>query len=209
MDKQTRDEIFEGNVGLVYKVVYDRYKYFKDSAFWDDLIQEGMMELYRSIGVYEKDRGVAFSTFAYNNIYLRILKYVDTFIYQKKPFSKVVSKRKYKQVYESVELVSLNKPVTKNKKGTSSHATLADFIEGEFCGIEEVEDRILVENIIQFAEYLENTSTNFKWLHEIVQLRVKGLTSYEIGDKIGISKQTVLNRLNKFYEYYRQECCIA
>lgn len=211
MNKQARDKIFKENIGLVYKVALSKFKRFKKTDIWDDLIQEGMTELYRSTGSYEGDRGIAFSTFAYNNIYFRILKYVETFVYQKQIVNKVVGERKYKQSYEGAKILELDKPYNNGSKPGTEKTTLADYLEDEFNGFEEVENKIFVDNVVQFAKTLENTSTRkvFRGIHKIMVLRVEGLTSYEIGKELKVSKTAVLNKLNKFYEYYRENFYIA
>ena len=206
MDKWEKEEIFNNNLGLVYKVFFSNFKYCNNTHYKDDLIQEGMMELYRCIGSYQKNRGAAFSTFAYNNIYFRMLNYVETFIYQKKIVNKVVGNRKYKQVYEGAEIVSINKQYKNGGRSETEYSTLIDFIEADTNDFEELETKILVENVIDFAKRLENSSTNrtYEGIAKIVELRAKGLTSYQIQDLIGISRTTVITKLNRFYEYCKE-----
>lgn len=57
--------LVEKNLGLVNKVVHNRLKHT------EDLFQEGTIGLLEAIRKYDSDRGVKFSTFAYNYIRLR------------------------------------------------------------------------------------------------------------------------------------------
>ena len=53
---------FESNIGLVYKVYNDRFNEYR----WleEDLIQEGMIGLWKACQVFDKNRGVPFSSYA-------------------------------------------------------------------------------------------------------------------------------------------------
>lgn len=53
---------FESNIMLVYKVFNNVYKYCQEAK--DDLIQEGMMGLWKACQTFDGQRGIAFSTYA-------------------------------------------------------------------------------------------------------------------------------------------------
>lgn len=58
---------FDSNVELVY-YVFNKY-YSKYRQFEDDLIQEGLMGLWKACQCFDESRGVKFSTFAVKVIY--------------------------------------------------------------------------------------------------------------------------------------------
>lgn len=54
---------FEKNVGLVYKVFNERFQQYR--RYEDDLIQEGMIGLWKACQSFDESRGVAFSAYAF------------------------------------------------------------------------------------------------------------------------------------------------
>lgn len=72
-DPETRLEIEEilinKNRGLVNKILHSKLKYT------DDLVQEGMIGLLEAIRKFDTNRGVKFSTFAYNYVRLRTTRF--------------------------------------------------------------------------------------------------------------------------------------
>ena len=81
---KTKEELFNENIGLVYKVINDKFKEFKGTIHHDDIISEGYVSLLRAIDNFNIDKGCKFSTFAYMCIYSAINQYVYTKIYQMK-----------------------------------------------------------------------------------------------------------------------------
>lgn len=67
MERCKRIDMFDSNVELVY-FVFNRY-YSKYRQFKDDLIQEGLMGLWKACQSFDESKGFMFSTYAVRVIY--------------------------------------------------------------------------------------------------------------------------------------------
>lgn len=78
------EDLFENNQKLVYYVYQNTIIINnKSTQSWkDDIIQEGMLALWRACNRFEEKQGIAFSTYAYTCIYNAMSCYVHRRIYR-------------------------------------------------------------------------------------------------------------------------------
>ena len=62
-------KMFSDNIALVYKVFHEKIEdHVKNESMKEDLIQVGMLALWRCCEKYDPERGTKFSTYAYESI---------------------------------------------------------------------------------------------------------------------------------------------
>lgn len=69
---------FADNVALVGFVFHQKFNSY--TSWQDDLIQEGLLALWKSCLNYEDSKGVSFGTYAYVAIYKSMLTYVNRYV---------------------------------------------------------------------------------------------------------------------------------
>lgn len=74
----SESELLKANIKMVHKIVNKIYPKINDAAIdYDDLFSEGCIGLLIAIRRFDSLKGFKFSTFAYSQITVRILTYVD------------------------------------------------------------------------------------------------------------------------------------
>ena len=204
MNKGNKEKLFEKSQGLVYAVFLKYFKYYNGTQYEYDLKQEGFLELYRCVNTYDNTKGVAFSTYAFNNIYYKMLSYVDRFIKQKKPVNKRIGKGKYTQIYEVAKIFSFDTTYDIKNEGEVSEANLFNVVAYEDKNFNHAENRVLIENIIEEAKKVEKRDYKIGEVSKYLELRAKGYTFLEIQNELGVCSQAIQNRLKKFYKIYRE-----
>ena len=203
MNKGDKEKLFEESKGLVYAVFLKHFKRYNDTQYEYDLKQEGFLELYRCVSTYDNNKGVAFSTYAFNNIYYKMLSYVDRFIKKKKPLNVRIGRGKYTQVYEKLDIISMYKEY--NIEGNEyKKVDISYFLGEEDENFIHAENRVLIENIIEEAKKVEKRDYKIGEVSKYLELRAKGYTFLEIQNELGVCSQTIQNRLKKFYKIYRE-----
>ena len=203
MNKGDKEKLFEESKGLVYAVFLKHFKRYNDTQYEYDLKQEGFLELYRCVSTYDNNKGVAFSTYAFNNIYYKMLSYVDRFIKKKKPLNVRIGRGKYTQVYEKLDIISMDKEY--NIEGNEyKKVDISHFLGEEDENFKHAENRVLIENIIEEAKKVEKRDYKIGEVSKYLELRAKGYTFLEIQNELGVCSQTIQNRLKKFYKIYRE-----
>ncbi|MDI6815698.1 MAG: RNA polymerase sporulation sigma factor SigH [Actinomycetota bacterium] len=175
----------EGNDAALEHLLY-KYKnfvkikaraYFLIGADWDDLVQEGMIGLYKAIRDYRDDRQASFRAFAELCITRQIITAIKTATRQKH-----IPLNSY---------VSLNRPVYFEDE---SDRLLADLL----CG-EEITDPI---DLIISGEEMQSIKSSFsKILSEleakVLKLYIDGRSYQEIADDLDRHVKSIDNALQR------------
>lgn len=165
-------EMFNQNVNLVYKVFHDKIeKNLDNPSMRDDLIQIGLLSLWKCCANYDPSKGVLFSTYAYNSI------------------KNSMSCAMYRERKKTALLVSLSKSVQEGDEEGS--ITYEDVIASPVNIASELEIDDLVEEIS--AELGNNAA-------KIVDMVRKGHTQVSIAKELNMTRSTVHAILNKFRE---------
>lgn len=72
------DKLIEDNLGLVNKVLYEKFRQNLPYFEMCDLVQEGSIALYKAVITYNDKKKVKFSTYAYKIIYNEFLNFFST-----------------------------------------------------------------------------------------------------------------------------------
>ena len=181
---KTKEELFNENIGLVYKVINDKFKEFKGTIHHDDIISEGYVSLLRSIDNFDINKGCKFSTFAYMCIYSAINQYVYTKIYQMKKTTKYTEGKKKKTVFLMAEFSYYD--------STDSGEDYLKYFEEFDKGYEYVENKLMINSMLIKLKQLENTGRKgYRNLYEIISLKLQGKTTREITKILNITQMTV------------------
>ena len=128
-DKLAETELYNRYKNKVKLFVY-RYKLGTNER--EDLIQEGMIGLFKAIETYESDRDVLFSTYANVCIKNRIYNHLDFYIRQKKHIDNSA---------DMDEIVSLANP-----ENQMLSTELIDTIETIINSITDIEKKVIVRS---------------------------------------------------------------
>jgi RNA polymerase sigma factor (sigma-70 family) len=72
-----KNELFEKNTQLVYEVYHEKLSHIPHAGrFFEDLIQIGMLALWKAAQGYDENHGIKFSTYAYTAIYHNMMNYL-------------------------------------------------------------------------------------------------------------------------------------
>ncbi len=170
MTSEEKNKLAEENLGLVYLVVNKEFTYEKTTeSDRENYIEEGMIGLAKAINTFNPSKGVKFSTYAYTCIKFEINNYVRK---QNNHKRKYACKNSIDE-YIKGEKILTHKDILMDTK--DAYSSLVD------------RDEIL--NILANMKV-----ENIKY---ITLKRAEGYTYEKIGNKIGVSKETVRARLNK------------
>lgn len=170
------EQQFEKNKNLVYYVYYHRFSSnSKNNLYKEDIIQEGMLALWKACLNFNEKRNANFSTYAVLVIYHSMLSFVT---------------RKLNKHYNTVSIESV---VAEDKDG--NELCLCDTLISPDAYSEK--DMIAVINKI-----LESFPTCYK---DIVEKIIKGYTQNEIGNILNMSQAQVSRKLKKFKEKFMED----
>lgn len=161
--------------------------YFLVGADKEDLVQEGMIGLYKAIRDYDGQRQASFHVFAELCITRQIITAIKTATRQKhKPLN---------------SYVSLNKPVTEEEP----EKTLIDVISG---AKEQNPETIMIdkESFAQIESSMEKMLSDLEW--KVLCLFLRGKSYQEIAEKLGRQVKSIdnaLQRVKSKLEKYLQE----
>ena len=212
-DKQLLDQFITDNMGLVKKIISDRFNYINGTRYYDDYFQIGCIGLVKAAQRFNPDFGTAFSTYAFPMIYGEIQRYRRDFdtsrvhlprsalnIYsnyitlknQEMEIDDIYEKLNVKPEYlnniiwATEGIISLNAPVS-----NESNTTFEDYLADE-CDLEEqIIDKIAIE---EFTETLSERDS------KIFKLRLLGKSQLAIAEKTGITQSQVSRRLVEIIE---------
>lgn len=172
------DKLIEDNLGLVNKVLYDKFRQNLPYFEMCDLVQEGSIALYKAIITYNNEKKVKFSTYAYKIIYNELLKFFERH-FRKKRFSN--------------NMMYLNNFITDNHD-----------IEGVEILMSNEDGEFILNNVLYniIIDYLENSNPIDK---DIITLYTKGYSSREIAEVYGVKTTIMKYRINKIIKRLKRK----
>ena len=181
---------------LAEEILMDKFKplvksrsraYFLIGADSEDIIQEGMIGLYKAVRDYDNERNASFRGFAE----LCVNRQMITAI-------KAATRQKHQPLNS---YVSLNKPIFDD----DSEQTYMDFLqEGELVNPETL--LIGRENKSSLVMRMVDTLSGFET--KVLKLYLQGLSYYEIAEKLKRTEKSIdnaLQRIKKKLERFLQE----
>lgn len=72
MTQEERNDLVMENLALVDWVVCRKFGIMRDNQYYDDLVQEGRIELMRAAELYDESQGVKFGTYAVIHVWLAL-----------------------------------------------------------------------------------------------------------------------------------------
>ena len=167
------------------EVLYERYKnvvrlkarpYFLIGADREDLIQEGMIGLYKAIRDYESGRNTAFRSFAEMCIVRQIITAV-----------KSATRRKHTPLNSSVSIYN-------NASRDDSDRAMLDTMSA--AHIEDPEVAFISKEAIgDISMIIENKLSPLE--RQVLDLRLDGLSYIEIAQALSVGEKTVDNALQR------------
>ena len=209
MGTSKREEIFNNNVGLIYRVISDNYSWVKTSQWYDDVFNEASIGLLHSIDNFDNSKGVKFSSYAYRNIYFFIQMYINKVVQQKRKYNRRVEDEngkliKYTADYMSAEICSYNSMVSEGSEEIGELINSVPFMQDE-QGYIDVENSIIIEHAFTLLKNLQNTGQRkYNHIHDVTLLKMKNLSNEKIGAIIGKSRTYVNNKFNLAIEIIRK-----
>lgn len=162
-------QLFNKNTKLVYRVYRDRIEKCPNAIEMEsDLLQIGMLALWKCCNKFDPSKGVRFSTYAYNSIYRNM---------------KCALVRENKKI---AYLVSMNKQVSNEEE---CPVTYEDVIASPV----NVESQVEINDLLnQISSELGKNSDR------IIELVRQGYTQVEIAKELNTTRMNVGNILRKF-----------
>lgn len=162
--------------------------FFMAGADHEDVIQEGMIGLFKAIRTYQPDHQVPFSSFATYCVLAQITDAVRR-----------ASRLKHGPLNESVSLQSLM-----NSEGETGQNLLDVFIDVSRA---DPEQAVLAKEALQsLTTFLQNDLSTLEY--KVVMLFMEGCSYQEMASRLEVSTKSVDNALRrarqKFEQYYRR-----
>lgn len=160
----TPKELFDANTKLVY---YIFNKYFKDktlACYYDDLIQEGLLALWRACLSYKLDYETAFSTYAFPSIKGRMTRF-----YRERTFGVKIPRDMWDNGdFSGLTVVSLNNSINDDKEDEfvdlladkeTDYVEITELLLEEFLStIKDKKHRDVMEEYFYGALFFESPS---------------------------------------------------
>lgn len=164
------NKMFDSNINLVYKVFHEKIEsHVVNHSMKDDLIQIGMLALWKCCLHFNPDLGVQFSTYAYTAI-------------RKSMMCAVVRENK-----KTAVLVSLEKPIQENAE--EGEITYEDTIS---CGVDIAKE-------VELNSVTEDISRGISGDAEMVINMVRqGHTQLDIAKELNMTRSRVGKIVKKF-----------
>ena len=154
--------------------------YYINGADHDDVVQEGMIGLYKAIRGYDFGRGISFKTFAGECINNQILTAI-----------KKANRMKHQPLNESI---SISQDIGRETEDGTGQAVLGDVLQ-DVSG-KEPEAQMLLQEIIQFLR--DQDSGLFSNLEQqVLEEKLKGKGYVEIAEALGRSPKSIDNTLQR------------
>lgn len=142
----------------------------------DDGFQEGILGIYQAIKTFDESYNTKFMTHLYFHIEAKIRKFID--------------KERYRVPQYIIESI---------KKGEQERLYFSGIenleIEDENTGNENLENKVLIEKVLNCCTYQERTVIKY--------LFFEGYTGEQVAQKLGISRQWVHSIKHKAFEKIR------
>ena len=186
---KTKEELFNENIGLIYKVINDKFAQFKGTEHYDDLVSEGYVGLLKAIDKFDINRGEKVSSLAYMYIYSGITLYVYTKIYQMKKTTKKID-NKSKTVFLSVNLSYYD--------STDNGEDYLKCFEEIDENYNHAENSAMTSLMLVKLKELENIGPRrYKGIYDVINLMLQEKTSKEIAKILNTSQMSV-NRKQRY-----------
>lgn len=171
------EERFEQNQGIVYSIYHKCFESKpSNKSIKEDIIQEGLIGLWRACNKFDETMDVRFSIYAHIGVYQRMLN---------------VAKKHFKT---SKDLVSLNMPFYQTS-GDDEIVSYEDMICDNANPAEEVEIQELVLQVL---------STSSDQARCIINYRLTGYTQYEIAEILNLTQSYISRVLKKFKKQLKE-----
>ena len=172
------DKLIEDNLGLVNKVLYEKFRQNLPYFEMCDLVQEGSIALYKAVITYNDKKKVKFSTYAYKIIYNEFLNFFQRH-FRKKRFSN--------------NIVYLNKFITDNHD-----------VEGVELLASNEDDEFMLNNVLYklIIHDLENSNPVDK---DIIILYAKGYSCRNIAEMYNVNNRTMRRRINRIIKSIKKK----
>ena len=154
--------------------------YYINGADHDDVVQEGMIGLYKAIRGYDAGRDASFKTFAEKCINNQILTAI-----------KKADRLKHQPLNESV---SISQSIVRETEDGGGEAVLGDVLQ-DTRG-KEPEVQMLLQEIIRFLKD-HDQDTFSKLEQQVLDEKLKGKGYQEIAEALGRSPKSIDNTLQR------------
>lgn len=217
MNIELKNRLFEEYYDVVERVYYTKFKnmYF----IKEDLMQEGYLQLWKSLDSYDKERESTFRTFLFKSVNGAMLKYLRDKTYIVKPprglYKKIVQYNSLLfqgfSTEEAMDISGLTKKDLSELDGAINLVYLDDTYtyedgnEQSYYGILNYEDEGYT--IVELKDILERVclgNKNEGIYKSIVRGMLEGKTQLEIGESLGISQMTVYRYKKKIENKYKK-----
>ncbi len=153
--------------------------YYIVGAESEDVVQEGMIGLFKAIQGYDESKDASFRTYAETCISSQIISAI-----------KKANRLKHQPLNE---FVSLNKEIDESSQGDKV-ATLGDMLKDSNAN--EPEELMLIKEVVQFLrEFNNGLFSDFEWKVWVEKLRGKDYV--EIAETLGKSPKSIDNALQR------------
>lgn len=166
------NETIKENMGLVYKVINEQYYDKKYEFTKEDMVQTGLLALYKAIQTFDENKNIKFSTFAMTVIKNDLLKFATR------------DYEKYSGVINDTE-TSLNSTVSNDD----------DMSMEDRLGVEEDFSELEGSELLSYIRERKSEK-----VVKMVMMLSEGYTYEEVGKKLGCSKQYVNSTMKKLAE---------
>ena len=174
----TGNKLFDENIKLVFHML-KKYRDILPYSYTDDLIQCGMIELYKATFTYDKNKEASFATYACRGIRFGMLNFVQK-----------IKGRKEDDPRRKVD--SISDPIAYAKDG--NFISLEDML---YNTKDMVEFNIINNECLYYLDFLTGR------IKQIILLRMEGYTQQKISDIMGISRSYVSRLEAKGYKQLR------
>ena len=155
-------------------------QYYIVGADNEDVVQEGMIGLFKAIRSYDSQRDASFKTYAEECINNQILTAI-----------KKANRLKHQPLNESI---SISQDITRESEDGASEAVLEDVLKDPRDN--EPETQMLLKEIVQFLRAYD--SGIFSRLeHQVLEEKMKGKNYIEIAECLGRSPKSIDNTLQR------------
>lgn len=154
--------------------------YYISGADHDDVVQEGMIGLYKAIRSYDSGRDASFKTFAERCINNQILTAI-----------KKADRLKHQPLNESI---SISQGIVRETEDGGGEAVLGDVLQ-DTRG-KEPEAQMLLQEIIRFLKD-HDQDTFSKLEQQVLDEKLKGKGYQEIAEALGRSPKSIDNTLQR------------
>lgn len=194
--KEKREKIFNDNKGIVFKVANTNYSYFRKTGYFDDLLQEGFIALWKAIDTFDESKGKKFGSYAFERVWGIMGVYIER---------KIKCRKRYTDSkFNNMEFVDLTSVVINKTQRNNNFELLDanDVIEDERVTFIGVENKIATEQILAYAKKLDNIE-GYEGIHEMLLLYLEGLSYRDISKHIGKSQNRAGERIRHFLYRYK------